>query len=111
MHFVVSSRVIGAIVTAMAFVAAADTAIAQQYTATTIPQIVVSGSSDVNLPPAKAAFSISISTTGPSSAVASEDNARISKAVLDALDRSGLKGKDITGSHLSVNPRWDYDPK
>jgi uncharacterized protein len=75
------------------------------------PQIVVSGSADVLVPPAKAAFSIGIMTSAQSAATAGEDNARISKGVLAALDRAGLKHEEITGSRLGVRPRWEYDDK
>ena len=111
MRWVANSRIIDVALAAMVCAGTADTAFAQQYAPASIPQIVVSGTSEVILPPAKATFSISIATSGPSSAVASEENARISKAVSDALGRSGLKDKDIAASHLSVTPRWDYDEK
>jgi uncharacterized protein YggE len=63
------------------------------------------------VPPAKASFSIGIITSAPSAATAGEDNARISKGVLAALEHAGLKREEITGSRLGVRPRWEYDDK
>ncbi len=71
-------------------------------------QIIVSGHSEVSLPPTTAAFSIGINTRGQSAAAASENNARLSKDVLATLERVGLTRSEIKGSHLSVNRRWEY---
>jgi uncharacterized protein YggE len=90
---------------------AARSACAQQADQSPAPQIVVSGSAEVLVPPAKASFSIGVLTSAQSAADAAEDNARITKAVLEALGRAGVKHDDITGSRLGVRPRWEYDDK
>lgn len=72
-------------------------------------QIAVSGIGSVTVPPTTASLSITIIATGPTAALASEDNARTSKAVRDALGRSELKPADIKGSSLAVGPRWDFE--
>jgi uncharacterized protein YggE len=72
-------------------------------------QIAVSGTGSVTIPPTTASLSITITTTNSTAALASEDNARTSKAVSDALGRSELKPGDIKGSRLTVGPRWDYE--
>lgn len=72
-------------------------------------QIAVSGIGSVTVPPTTASLTVTIITTGPTAALASEDNARTSKAVRDALGRSELKPGDIKGSSLTVGPRWDFE--
>ncbi len=71
-------------------------------------QIVVSGTGTVSIPPTTASFSIVVSTIGATAATASEDNARVSKGVRDALTRSPLDDRDVKGSALSVGPQWEY---
>jgi hypothetical protein len=88
---------------------ASHAAFAQQSTVNLAPQIIVSASAEVLLPPAKATFSIGILTTAQAAATAGNDNARISKAVVDALIRAGLKHDEITGTRLDVRPHWEYD--
>ena len=96
----------------LVWVFAGYTAVAQQIPQSpAAPQIVVSGSAEVSVPPARAAFSVGIMTSAPSTATAGEENARISKGVLAALESAGLKHEEITGSHLGVRPRWEYDDK
>lgn len=85
--------------------------IAQQATQIPAAQIVVSGAAEVLVPPTKASFSIGVLTLAQSAAAAAEDNARISKAVLEALQRVGLKHDEVTGAQLGVRPRWEYDDK
>jgi uncharacterized protein YggE len=94
------------------WVFAGHTAVAQQMPQNPAgSQIIVSGSAEVMVPPAKAAFSVGIMTSAPSAATAGEDNARISKGVLAALERVGLKHEEISGTRLGVRPRWEYDDK
>jgi uncharacterized protein len=101
-----------AAVACVVWVFAGHCALAQQISQNpAAPQIVVSGIADVLVPPAKASFCIGVMTSAPTAAAAAEDNARISKAVLAALDRAGLKRGEITGSRLGVSPRWEYDDK
>ena len=84
---------------------AARSACAQQTAPSPASQISVSGSAEVMVPPAKACFSIGVLTSAQSAAVAAEDNAGISKAELEALERTGLKHHEITGSRLKIFPR------
>lgn len=72
-------------------------------------QIVVTGSGKVTIPPTTGVFSITVTTTGAKAATASEANARISKAVMDALATSALAAGDVKGTDLEVGPRWNYD--
>ena len=72
-------------------------------------QIVVTGTGTVSIPPTKGSFSITVETAASTAAAASEANARISKAVMDALATSALAAGDIKGADLEVSPRWDYE--
>jgi uncharacterized protein YggE len=97
---------------ATAFVAcniAAHGAYAEQSTQIAAAQIVVSGSAEVLVPPTKASFSIGVLTSAKAAATAAEDNARISKTVLEALERAGLSHIEITGTRFGVRPKWEYD--
>jgi len=98
-------------VLACAFDLVSHTASAQQLTQGAAPQVVVSGSAEVLIPPSNASFSIGIVTSGQTSAAAAQENARISKAVLEALERAGLTHEEIKGSRLQVSPHWEYDDK
>jgi uncharacterized protein YggE len=82
-----------------------------QQTQNPASQIVVNGSAEVLVPPTKASFSIGVMTSAQSAAAAAEDNARISKAVLEAIERAGLKHDEIMRTRLGVRPRWEYDDK
>jgi uncharacterized protein YggE len=82
---------------------------AQRADQTPAPQVVVSGTAEVPVPPMKASFSLGVLTSGQSASTAAEDNTRISKAVLEALGRAGLKQEEITGSRVRVGPHWEYD--
>jgi uncharacterized protein YggE len=84
-------------------------ACAEQAAQSPASQIVVSGTAEILVPPTTASFSIGILTSAKTAAAAAEDNARISKAVLEALERAGLNHHEITGTRLSVRPRWEYD--
>jgi uncharacterized protein YggE len=86
-------------------------ALAEQVTANAQPQIIVTGSAEIFLPATKASFSIGILTSASSANSANEENARVSKSVIEALRVAHLKPEDITGSRLVVSPRWDYEEK
>jgi uncharacterized protein YggE len=105
------SRTIGisAVIASIVCSLATRDANAQHADQTPPPQIVVSGTAEVPVPPTKATFSIGVITFGQSAATAAEDNTRISKAVFEALGRAGMKPAELTGSRLSVGPRWEYD--
>jgi uncharacterized protein YggE len=91
--------------------ASGQPALAQQAAANPAPQIVVSGTGEVEIPPTQAEFSIGIVSSAPAAVQASEENARISKAVSEALKGAGLKREEIIGTQLYVNPRWEWDEK
>jgi uncharacterized protein YggE len=83
----------------------------QTSAASPAPQIIASGDAEILLPPERASFSIGILTSAQTAAMAGEDNARVSKDVLAALEHAGVKREDITGSRLGVAAHWEYDDK
>ena len=72
-------------------------------------QVNVSGQGEVLLDPETAGFDITITTRGSTSAIAAQENARVTKDVREALDRVKLPREDLKDSRLSVSARWDYD--
>ena len=111
MCIVNASRVVFATLVSLGCTFTAQVALAEQAAATSVPQIVTTGSAEVLLPAAKASFSIGVMISAPTSAAAGESNARVFKAVSEALLHAGLKPEEIKGSRLTVSPRWTYDPK
>jgi uncharacterized protein len=107
----VRSRILDAIVVVAIGTFSSQLSLAQQGPASAPAQIIVSGNAEILLPASKASFSIGILTTASSAAGAGSENARITKAVLGALQDSQLPKDDITGSRLVVSPRWDYEEK
>jgi uncharacterized protein YggE len=69
-----------------------------QQASPSVPQIIVSGSAEILLPATKASFSIGIMTSASSANAANEDNARITKSVIEALH----------GAHLSAGLRESF---
>ncbi len=84
--------------------ASADPAVAQA-------QIVTSGRGELTIPPTQARFSVTVTTNGPTAAVAGSDNARVSRAVTDSLAAAGLTREELLGTRLSVNAKWEYDER
>jgi uncharacterized protein YggE len=99
-----------AVIACVACGLAARSACAQQ-TQSPASQIVVNGSAEVLVPPARASFFIGVLTSAQSATAAVEDNARISKTVLEAIERAGLKHDEVTRTRLGVRPRWEFDDK
>jgi uncharacterized protein YggE len=73
------------------------------------PEIVASGTGEVSAAPAKAAFAIEIKTLAATAAAASAENARLSRAVMDALRAASVRSEEIVGTQLSVGANWSYD--
>jgi len=74
-----------------------------------VPQIVVAGRGEVVVPPTHGRFAIAVTTSGPTAAAAGADNARLSKAVSEALAAAGMTPAELLGTRLAVNAKWDYD--
>ena len=73
------------------------------------PEIVVSGTAEVTVAPAKASFTIEIKTSAVNAGAASAENARLSRLVMDGLHSSNIGSNEVASSQLSVGPQWSYD--
>ena len=105
------NRYLRTIVCALALVAGfhGESLAADPGAALTPGQITVSGRGEVSIPPSTATFSIGVNTRAPTAAAAGEQNARLSKDILAALERAGLPLQDVKRSQLSVHRQWDYN--
>jgi uncharacterized protein YggE len=72
------------------------------------PMITVSGEGEVTPDPDHATVRIAIETTASTAASAGQDNARIEKAVREALLQAGATAKDLTTAGFTVQPQWRY---
>ena len=90
-------------------VARAQTPVSIRSGAGSDPEIVASGTGEVSAAPAKAAFAMEIKTLAATAAAASAENARLSRAVMDALRASSVRTEEIVGTQLSVGANWSYD--
>lgn len=71
--------------------------------------IVVTGTGEVRLSPDRAALSLSVETRRPTAAASGAENARITRAVLDAVRGAGIPAEDVSTSDYSVMPEQVYD--
>jgi len=92
----------------IACTAASSAVLAQTSPSVVAPTIVVTGHGEVLVPPTKASFTVSVTTTKPTAAAAGEENARTTKAVMESLKAAHLSREEITGSSLSISPHWDF---
>ncbi|MEI8297563.1 MAG: SIMPL domain-containing protein [Pseudomonadota bacterium] len=72
-------------------------------------QIIVAGHGEVTIPPTHGRFTIAITSSAATASTAGSDNARLSKAVSDALFAAGMTREELLGTRLNVNAKWDYD--
>ena len=75
------------------------------------PAIVVGGHAEITIPPTHGRFTVAVTTTGATAAAAGADNARLSKAVSEALAAVGMTREELLGTRLNINARWDYDDR
>jgi uncharacterized protein len=91
------------------FAARAQTAVSPQSGDGRGPEIVVSGSAEVTVAPAKAKFTIEIKASAPTAAAASAENARLSRLVMEGLHATSIRADEIASSQLAVGAQWNYD--
>jgi uncharacterized protein YggE len=72
------------------------------------PMITVSGEGEVMLDPDHATVRVAIETTATTAASAGQDNARIEKAVREALLQAGAVGEDLSTAGFMVQPQFRY---
>jgi uncharacterized protein YggE len=73
------------------------------------PEIVASGIGEVSAAPTKAEFAIEVKTLAATAAAASAENARLSRAVTDALRAAGVRSEEVVSTQLSVGANWSFD--
>jgi uncharacterized protein YggE len=84
---------------------------AAQPGASEVPQIVVSAQGEVRVTPDQATAVFAVETRRPVAATAGADNARTTKAVIDAIRAVGVAAEDISTLDYSVYPDQQWDPK
>lgn len=72
------------------------------------PTIAVAGEGEVQVTPDRAAVPIEIESDAPTSSAAGASNAKLTRAVVDALKRAGAGSADIATQGYSVQPQWQY---
>ena len=93
----------------VAISARAQTPMPPQPSGARAPEIVVSGTAEVSVTPAKASFAIEIKTSAAAAGVASAENARLSRMVMAALHSANVLSTEVASSQLSVGPQWSFD--
>lgn len=76
---------------------------------TETPQINVVGTGEVRVTPDRALIVIGVETRRTTAAQAGSDNARQTRAVIDAIRAAGVTADDITTAEYSVMPEQQYD--
>jgi uncharacterized protein len=72
-------------------------------------RIVTSGEAEIKVVPDRASISIGVQTRASTAALASADNARRQKAIIDTLKAMGLGTDQITTQNYSVYPEMKYE--
>ena len=101
----------GPIVAAVCAFAFASVAATASEPGTRAPQIVTSGTAEVEIPATTARFSIAISERAASAAQAGSQSTLTAREVSRALKAAGITGAEIAASRLTVGPVWAYDEK
>lgn len=93
----------------VAFGAQAQVPVSPQAGAVREPEIVASGTAEVSVAPARARFTVEITTSAPTAGAAGTENARLSRLVMAGLQSANIHSNELSGSQLSVGPRWSFD--
>ncbi len=72
-------------------------------------QISSSGMGEAKVSPDRVAINVNVQTRASTAAAAAADNARRTRAVLDALMKLGLTKTDLSTENYNVNPEMRYD--
>lgn len=73
------------------------------------PTLAASGQGEAKVTPDRAAVTVNVQTRAAAADVAASDNAKRTRAVLDALGRLGLSREQLTTEGYSVYPEMRYD--
>ena len=102
-----AARMIGR---AAAIVLATTTLAFGQTQSTVPPQIVTTGTGEVQLAPDRATVMLGVQSRATTVAAATADNARRQRAIIDTLRALGLGSDQITTVNFNVSPEMQYPP-
>jgi len=80
----------------------------QASTQDPIPQIVTSGTGEVQITPDRARIDVAVETRGATAAIAASENARVSTQVIARLKTLGLTDAQLGTWGYTVHPEYDY---
>jgi hypothetical protein len=84
-------------------------ALAQQAPDT--PRVIVTGEGEATVRPDMAIVSLSVMREAETARAALDANNEAMSAVIASLKQAGIEERDIQTSGLSIQPRWDYQPR
>jgi uncharacterized protein len=84
-------------------------AIASQV-APQVARIITTGEAQIRVTPDRATVMIGVQNRATTAAIASADNAKRQKAILDTLKAMGLGPDQLATQNYSVNPEMQYEP-
>ena len=81
---------------------------AQMSAPTPPPQVITQAQGEVQVTPDRASVMVAVETRGTTAAAAAAENARVQRAVLDALRKLGLGSDQLSTAGYNVSPEYDY---
>jgi uncharacterized protein len=111
MRVLLSRRLACQVICLLAFMSGSTTAAAQSPGPTTgaVPSLVTSGQAEGKVTPDRVSVLVNVQTRAATAAAAATDNARRTRAVLDALGRLGLTKDQLSTEGYSAYPEMAYD--
>jgi len=87
----------------------APTDLAMADTSSVDPRLVnVNGTGEITIAPDLAYIDLGVQTKNPDAAKAQQENAKLMKAIIDAIKASGIKAEDIKTTGYSLYQTYDY---
>jgi len=107
-HALIGILAVGLVIVAIILASASKqtTVVSGQDVRSTIS---VSGRSEVTVNPDKAEIFVNIETLQRTAKESKDENARISKDVMDALKKAGIKKNNIETTLFSISPRYQFN--
>lgn len=111
MRMLLSRRAVrrGAFATALAAVTATS-AFGQNPSSAATPQVVTTGTGEVQLSPDRATVIVGVQSRATTVAQATADNSRRQRAIIDTLRALGLGSDQINTVNFNVSPEMQYPP-
>ena len=86
----------------------APTDFAMADTSQTVKLVTVSGVGEITIAPDLALINVGVQTKNNDAAKAQQENAKLMKAVIDAIKAKGIKAEDIKTTGYSIYQTYDY---